>query len=109
MPYEENPFTPTFGEVPAYMAGRAQLIGDMITAFERSGRSPDLSTVISGARGTGKTALLSLIAEEARKRGWVAVSVAALPGMLEDIEEERLKPQNTLSLPAGKAVSPASE
>lgn len=103
MPHRENPFTPTFGEVPAYMAGRSQLIGDMIAAFERSGRSPDLSTVVSGARGTGKTALLSLIAEEARKRGWISVGVTALPGMLEDIEERTLEAAEHLVAPDGES------
>ena len=82
----ENPFTPSFGEIPARLAGRDQILYDVTRALESEHRRPDLTTIFSGARGTGKTALLALVAEEAERRGWVAVSTTALPGMLEDIE-----------------------
>ena len=75
----ENPFTPSFGEIPARLAGRDQILYDVTRALESERRRPDLTTIFSGARGTGKTALLALI-------GWVAVSTTALPRMLEDIE-----------------------
>ena len=39
------------------MAGRDQLISNMRQAFQRNGRDPHLSTLLIGARGTGKTAL----------------------------------------------------
>ena len=56
----ENPFTPTFGEVPAHMAGRSVVLNDLKRALSSSKRHPNLTTIITGARGTGKTALLSL-------------------------------------------------
>lgn len=80
-----NPFTPVFGKVPAYLAGRERIIDDMICAFEAGEGDPNLSSVFVGARGTGKTALLSRLATEASSRGWVAASVTAVPGMLDDI------------------------
>lgn len=64
----ENPFTPAFGEVPLYMAGRKVLLDSFVRAFGRQERAPELTTLVSGARGTGKTALLTRIAEEARAR-----------------------------------------
>lgn len=79
-----NPFTPAFGRVPPYMAGREQIISDMLRAFEGPGGDPNLSTLFLGARGTGKTALLSYLGSEARSRGWITVDVSAVPGMLED-------------------------
>lgn len=82
---QENPFTPTFGEVPAHMAGRTVLINDLKRAFAGTKRHPNLTTIITGSRGSGKTALLSLAAEEAEQRGWIAVQTVALPDMLEDI------------------------
>lgn len=82
-----NPFTPSFGSVPPYMAGRKALLDDMRRAFGRGQGDPNLSTIVIGPRGTGKTALLSRIADEARGEGWVAASVSAVPGMLEDIVE----------------------
>lgn len=80
-----NPFTPVFGKVPAYLAGRERIIDDMICAFEVGEGDPNLSSIFVGARGTGKTALLSRLAVEASSRGWVAASVTAVPGMLDDI------------------------
>ena len=81
----ENPFTPTFGEVPLHMAGREALLGELSLAFKSTHRHPNLTTAITGARGTGKTALLSTAANEAEKLGWIAVRTVALPGMLNDI------------------------
>ena len=84
-PIAENPFTPTFGEVPAHMAGRTLLVNDLRRAFSSSKRHPNLTTIVTGARGTGKTALLSLAADEAEQRGWIAAKTVAIPGMLDDI------------------------
>ncbi len=83
-----NPFTPTFGIVPPFMAGRSHLIDDILRALDSGPGDPNLSTMFIGARGTGKTALLSYLATEALGHGWIAVSVAATPGMLEDIYEQ---------------------
>ena len=80
-----NPFTPGFGEVPAFLMGRDQLLREARRAYESPVRRPELTLSISGARGTGKTALLSVLADEAQQRGWVAVNVMAIDGMLEDI------------------------
>lgn len=82
-----NPFTPSFGSVPPYLAGRKSLLEDMRRAFERSEGDPSLSTIIIGPRGTGKTALLSRIARDASASGWVTASVSSIPGMLDDIIE----------------------
>ena len=64
-------------------------------------RRPELTTIFSGARGTGKTTMLSLVSEKAIEQGWIAASVTAMPGMLEDIEirtrkhaAHLLEPQN---------------
>lgn len=82
----ENPFTPSFGEIPAHMAGRQQIVSSMVRAFSSERRRPDLTTLLSGARGTGKTTLLRLLSHKAEERGWIAVDTTALPGMLDDIE-----------------------
>ena len=83
-----NPFTPTFGMVPPFMAGRERILEDMASAFEDGPGNPNLSSILIGARGTGKTALLSRIAEESQTRGWLAVNVVAGTGMLEDIVQQ---------------------
>lgn len=83
-----NPFTPTFGIVPAYMAGREELVEELSGAFANGVGDPNLSTIISGARGTGKTALLSFVAAEAESQGWICANTTAADGMLEDILEQ---------------------
>ena len=82
-----NPFTPTFGRVPLLMAGRLDIISEMESAFENGPGDPNLSTILTGARGTGKTALLLYLSRIAAEHGWISVNVAAIPGMLEDIIE----------------------
>lgn len=82
-----NPFTPTFGVVPQHLAGRELLLADMGQAFEDGIGNPDLSTLIVGARGSGKTALLATIAQLAESKGWISANTVAAEGMLEDIAQ----------------------
>lgn len=94
---EDNPFTPSFGEVPLVMAGRSQLVAEFDRAFSSRTRRPSLTSLVSGARGTGKTALLTLIEERAQERGWIAVDLVSLPGMLEDaLEQGRMRARHLL-------------
>lgn len=88
----ENPFTPSFGEIPAHMAGRRDIVASLERAFRSERRRPELTTLFSGARGMGKTSLMALLAHKAEALGWIAVSVTALPGMLADIESGRAVP-----------------
>ena len=87
MEYSKNPFTPTFGSVPPFLAGREHILRDINRGFINGPGDPNLSTIFTGARGTGKTALLSLLSETALEHGWIAANVSAMPGMLEDIIE----------------------
>lgn len=100
-----NPFTPNFGQVPNVYAGRAELRSEMSQALEHPIGHPNQTTIVVGARGTGKTALLRAMAIQAEQNGWIAASVTCLPGMLEDILQqarrrgsEVLNPQSNMSL-----------
>ena len=106
MAYPENPFTPTFGEVPAHLAGRQRILEGLSRALVSERRRPELTTIISGARGTGKTTLLALAAEQAAQTGWIAASATAMPGMLEDIEvRTRRGAAHLVDAPSGVRVS----
>lgn len=87
MEYSKNPFTPTFGSIPPFLAGREHILRDINRGFINGPGDPNLSTIFTGARGTGKTALLSLLSETALEHDWIAANVSAMPGMLEDIIE----------------------
>lgn len=91
-----NPFTPNFGQVPVQMAGRTLLVDDMTEALENGLGDPNLCTLFKGARGTGKTALLHQLAQQAEALGWIAVSTTALPGMLEDLYEQAVRKSSHL-------------
>lgn len=80
-----NPFTPGFGQIPPYLAGREYMVRDASNALGAEGHDPNLTTLFVGARGTGKTTLLNLVAENAESCGWITAQVSAVPGMLDDI------------------------
>lgn len=82
-----NPFTPTFGKVPAVLAGRDLLLQEIGDALRNGGGDPNLCSLFSGPRGVGKTVLLAYLASHSRESGWVAANVTSRPGMLEDIIE----------------------
>jgi hypothetical protein len=81
----QNPFTPTFGSVPPLMAGRDILIKDILEGLDNAPGDPNRATIFIGARGTGKTALLTKITNEASINGWICVNVYAENGMLDEI------------------------
>ena len=85
---QKNPFTPNFGQVPMYMAGREQIIQEVMRALDEDAGSPARTSIMIGARGTGKTALLSYFAAEAQKVGWLSANVSCVSGMREDILEQ---------------------
>jgi len=91
MPHSANPFTPAFGTNPYILAGRDAILDDMREAFINGPGDPNLSTLIIGARGTGKTALMSRIRTIAIEEGWLAVGTTALPGMLDDLYEQSVQ------------------
>lgn len=90
MQLQSNPFTPVFGKVPLYLAGRGGIIDDSLTTLDNPDNSPDRCTMFVGARGSGKTALITYLAQEARARGWIASNVTATKGMLEDILQQAI-------------------
>lgn len=82
-------FSPSFGNRPAYLVGRE----DVLRAFEEGlGSAPgsrDRAMVVLGQRGSGKTVLLWELADKAREQGFVVASpTVASDGMLERVVEK---------------------
>lgn len=71
-----NPFTPVFGGKPDFFFGRQDLLKRFDRALEVRG-SDYRSLFITGARGSGKTALLEQLSLKARRKGWKTVDVGA--------------------------------
>lgn len=98
-----------FGKVPAYMAGRELIIENMVQAFDVAGSNPDLCSIFVGARGTGKTALLTYLGHRAEQMGWVVASATASNGMLDDIEQRvRAASAHLISAASSKKLAGAN-
>lgn len=80
-----NPFTLGSGRVPPVMTGYDNAIESIEDAFRNGPGDPNLTGIFDGARGAGKTALLTLLADTAEECVWIAARVSAVPGMPEDI------------------------
>lgn len=88
-PGNANPFTPDFGQRPPVMAGRDDVTDSILDSWATGPRDPGFTTLLLGQRGAGKTALMGVLAEEAKKSGWVVITVNAnTSGLLDRIAEE---------------------
>jgi AAA+ ATPase superfamily predicted ATPase len=83
-----NPFTPAFGSEPLFIAGREQIISDILGGLANRPGDPNRASILVGPRGSGKTVLLTKIATEASQMGWISASVTASIGMLDKILEQ---------------------
>jgi len=88
---QKNPFTPAFGSEPVILAGRDNILEDVLGGLRNGPGDPNRATILIGPRGSGKTVLLARIANEALKTGWVTARVTASEGMLDSIVEQTYK------------------
>lgn len=59
----KNPFSPIFGNLPTYMAGRKSITKMLEEALESSSNHPAAQSILYGVRGSGKTSLLTYLGE----------------------------------------------
>jgi len=79
----ENPFNPQFGVLPPLFIGRDMMINDFIRAVGNK-NDPNRTTIVTGIRGSGKTAILTDVAKALESK-CVVVDVTAHDGMLREI------------------------
>lgn len=72
-----NPFAPTFGAPPPLFAGRDDILRRFDSALDTGPTHPDYTLLITGERGTGKTALLSVLEARCAERGWLSITAAS--------------------------------
>lgn len=87
----QNPFKPTAGATPPDLIGRAGLLDEFEYGLRQGSGAPGLLTIITGARGIGKTVMLSAAEEIARNQGWAVISRTANPGFLAKIGDDMLR------------------
>lgn len=73
----KNPFLPTFGTSPPFLAGRDREVARLLRALGEGPAHPDFTLLITGSRGSGKTVLLNEAEDIALSLGWRVISVSA--------------------------------
>ena len=79
-----NPFKPTAGATPPLLVGRNRVIEEFLESLDDGPGAPGLLELITGARGVGKTVMLTALGDSARERGWVVVDETAREGSWTD-------------------------
>lgn len=70
----QNPFNPSFGKMPSVFLDRDSLSQRVISELNR-GNSPFQTSLIYGQRGAGKTTLMTDVANELKKQGWLVIDL----------------------------------
>ena len=78
---KRNPFKPSAGHLPPLLVGRDDILDDFTTALDDGPGAPGRLMRITGARGVGKTVILTEFRDLASKRGWEVIKETASPGM----------------------------
>ncbi|QTX03348.1 AAA family ATPase [Agromyces archimandritae] len=86
----ENPFKPSFGSTPPVLVGRDDELEDFAIGLEEGPGSPNRATIFTGARGVGKTVMLTEVASHALSAGWISADATAEAGMLEELHDQLL-------------------
>ena len=78
-------FLPTFGNRPAELIGRDEVIEGFQKGLSQPIGHPNRATLLIGQRGMGKTALLLEFADIAERLGYVVARASAADSILEDL------------------------
>ena len=76
-----NPFKPTAGATPPLLVGRGDVLEEFTESLEDGPGAPMRLVRFTGARGVGKTVMLTEVADVASRRGWAVISDTATPGL----------------------------
>ena len=80
----KNPYNPSFGLRPERFLGRETIINEIESVMNNI-NSPWRTTLLTGVRGSGKTAILSDLQMRFKENNEVVVLVTPVEGFLEDI------------------------
>ena len=86
----DNVFVPSFGNKPKNLVGREAILNRLYNGINSVPGSREKAQLILGQRGLGKTVLLLMLAEEARKQGMIVASPTVVSGNMIDRIIEKL-------------------
>lgn len=102
-----NPFKPTAGRMPPALVGRDQVIGDFVEGLDNGIGAPGRLMRVTGARGIGKTVLLTEFGRIARGRGWDVVDETASAGFSRRLLDRLVPVKPSLSATVGPSLKVA--
>ncbi|GAA1863190.1 ATP-binding protein [Paeniglutamicibacter psychrophenolicus] len=107
MPGTQNPFRPTFGRTPPELIDRDGTLEEFEYGLHIRSGVLGLLSIITGARGVGKTVMLNEAQDLAREQGWAVISETSTEGFLARIADAALLIDQELGdgPPARKVVS----
>ena len=82
-----NPFKPSAGSNPPLLVGRQEVIADLESGIAEGPGAPGRVTILTGARGVGKTVMLSEAGVVALRNGWISIDETASPGLIGRVTE----------------------
>ena len=85
-----SPFRPSFGVSPPEIAGRDATIDALVDGLDEGPAASTRVSLVTGARGIGKTIVLNAIEDAARQRGWLVISETLTPGLLARLDTEHV-------------------
>ena len=104
-----NPFRPTFGASPLYWAGRRVILDEFARAIDGNPGDPTRSLIIDGARGIGKTVLLTELEDIAAQRGWIVLRATGRHDMVRTLVDSTIPAKiRELAPPQGRKVTAVS-
>lgn len=105
----KNPFRPTFGASPYYWAGRRVILDEFARAIDGHPGDPTRSLIIDGARGIGKTVLLTELEDIAAQQGWIVLRATGRHDMVRTLVESTIPMKiRELAPPPGRKVTGVS-
>ena len=90
MPSRQNPFRPTFGRTPPELIDRNGTLEEFEYGLRIRSGVLGLLTIITGARGVGKTVMLNEAQGLAQEQGWAIISETSTAGFLARIADSAL-------------------
>jgi len=101
-----NPFRPTFGASPYHWAGRTVVLEDFARGLDGYPGEPSRSLVVDGARGIGKTVLLTELEDIAAQRGWIVLRATGREDSVRTLIDTTIPAKIAeLAPPAGRTVT----
>lgn len=104
---QPNPFKPTAGRMPPLLIGRDSIIEDFEEGIDDGPGAPGRLMRVTGARGVGKTVMLTEFGRIARAHRWEVIDETASNGLAQRLLERLSPPKPAISLSLKPSVTVA--